>query len=353
MSLRVVVTGATGNVGTSVVQGLSADSEVGTVVGLSRRAPRLRLPKVTWQQADVSKHDLVPLFRDADVVIHLAWLIQPGRDEATTRATNVEGSRRVFEAVVAAGVPALVYASSVGAYSPGPKDRPVDETWPTGGIETSFYSRHKAEVEDILTRVERDASGLRVVRLRPGLIFKREAATGIRRLFAGPFLPNQLVRPGLIPVVPALPGLVFQAVHSHDVGDAYRLAALSGDAHGAYNIAADPVLDPSVIAQALGARVVAVPARVVRGLASATFRLRLQPTEPGWLDMALQVPVMDTTRARTELRWTATRSATDTLVELLEGMSQGDGADTPPLDPATSGPLRIRELVTGVGGRSR
>src|SRR5205085_11277486 len=121
------------------------------------------------------------------------------------RATNVDGSLRVFEAVADAGVPALVYASSVGAYSPGPKDRAVDESWPTDGVQSSFYARHKAEVERLLDRFERDHPGVRSVRLRPGLIFKREAASEQRRLFAGPFIPTFLLRPGLIPVVPDAP----------------------------------------------------------------------------------------------------------------------------------------------------
>lgn len=351
--MHIVVTGATGNVGTSVLDSLNRDQQVESVLGLARRLPDLHYKKVDWVQADVTSDDLVPLFDGADAVIHLAWLIQPGRDESITRAVNVEGSRRTFEATAKAGVPALVYASSVGAYSPGPKYRPVDEGWPTGGIETSFYSRHKSQVERILDGIERDAPDLRVVRLRPGLIFKREAATGIRRLFAGPFVPNPLLRPGLIPLVPDMENLVIQAVHSLDVGDAYRLAATNGEARGAYNIAADPVLDPDVLAEALGARKVPASPRVLRGLAKATFRLRLQPTEPGWLDMGLQVPVMDTTRAREELGWKPRHSSTDALRELLEGMSSGSGIPTPPLDPRTSGPLRIRELLTGIGRTSK
>src|SRR5205814_6220334 len=143
---------------------------------------------------------------------HLAWLIQPSRDESVTHATNVEGSQRVFDAAARAGVPALVYASSVGAYAPGPKDRAVDESWPTTGISSSFYARHKAAVERILDSFEDVHPEIRVVRLRPGLIFKRAAATGIRRLFAGPLLPSQLVRRELIPIVPSHPRLVFQAV---------------------------------------------------------------------------------------------------------------------------------------------
>jgi nucleoside-diphosphate-sugar epimerase len=312
----------------------------------------MRLSKTSWVQADVVHSDLVEVFRGADAVVHLAWLIQPSRDERTLAAVNVEGSSRVFEAVVAAEVPALVYASSVGAYSPGPKDRRVDESWPTGGIESSYYSRQKAEVERRLDRVEQEAPRLRVARLRPGLIFKRDAAAGIRRLFAGPFLPNPLVRRALIPVVPATERLVFQAVHSHCVGEAYCLAVTRGGARGAYNIAAEPVIDSAELGRILGARPVRVHPGFLRAAAQVSWLLRAQPTDPSWLDLALGVPLLDTTRARRELGWTPRRGADEALGELIEGLREGAGLDTPPLSRHTGGPLRIRELLTGVGGRA-
>jgi UDP-glucose 4-epimerase len=217
--VRVVVVGASGNVGTSLLGALAGEPAVDSVLGLCRRLPDTSFPKTEWRQADVARTPLRPLFHGADAVVHLAWLIQPGRDKATLHAANVDGSARVFRAAAAAGVKTLVYASSVGAYAPGPKDRRVDESWPTTGIESSFYARHKAEVERLLDDFEREHDRIRVVRLRPGLIFKREAASGIRRLFAGPLLPGWLVRPELIPVVPAAERLVFQAVHSYDVGE--------------------------------------------------------------------------------------------------------------------------------------
>jgi UDP-glucose 4-epimerase len=344
------VFGATGNVGTSVLEALGSEAAATDIVGVARRLPRRSYPRTTFVTADITSSDLVPLVRGADVVIDLAWLIQPGRDTQLTRRVNVEGTERLLRAVVEAKVPSLIYASSVGAYSPGPKDRLVDESWPTEGIATSFYARHKAEVERMLDRLERDQPDLRVVRMRPGLIFKREAGSEIRRLFAGPLLPRQLVSPALIPVVPDVPRLRFQAAHSLDVGDAYRRAAIS-DARGAFNLAADPVLGPAELADTLGARRVKVPARVVRALAAATFALRLQPTEPGWVDMALAVPLMDSARARTELGWEPTHSSTDTLLELLGGIREGDGVDTPPLAAGTGGPARLRELLTGVGAR--
>jgi UDP-glucose 4-epimerase len=352
--MRVVVVGASGNVGTSVLRSLAEEPAVESVLGLCRRVPDApsSFPKTEWRSADVVRSPLRPLFDGADAVIHLAWLIQPGRDRETLRAVNVDGSARVFRAAASAGVGTLVYASSVGAYARGPKDRRVDESWPTMGIRSSFYSRHKAEVERLLDRHESEHRGMRVVRLRPGLSFKREAASGIRRLFAGPLLPSFLVRRTLIPLVPAAERLVFQAAHSHDVGEAYRLALVNHDARGAFNIAADPVLDAAEIGRVLGARPVPVSPRALRTGASLTYRLRLQPSEPGWVDMGLGVPLMDSSRARDELGWTPRFSAADALSELLDGIRDGAGLDTPPLEPGGAGPGRIRELASGVGSRT-
>jgi nucleoside-diphosphate-sugar epimerase len=206
----------------------------------------------------------------------------------------------------------------------------VDESWPTEGIPSSFYSRHKVAQERLLDRFEREQPGTRVVRMRPALIFKAEAATEIRRLFAGPLLPGKLLRPGLIPVVPDVAGLRFQAVHARDAGDAYR-AALISDARGAFNIAADPPLGPPELAALLRARRLRLPAPVLRAGAAATYALHLQPTEPGWVDMALAVPLIDSGRARSELGWTPRYRSTDALLELLDGMRTGADYPTPPL----------------------
>ncbi|HVV91098.1 MAG TPA: NAD-dependent epimerase/dehydratase family protein, partial [Solirubrobacterales bacterium] len=314
--MRVVVTGATGNVGTSVLAALEREPRVTEIVGLARRVPEsLSLPKVRWRQADVTTTPLAPIFADADAVVHLAWAIQPSHDEAAMERVNVGGSGRVFGAAAQAGVGALVHASSVGTYSRGPKDRQVDEAWPTDGIPTSAYSRHKAKVERLLDDLAAD-SHMRVVRLRPGLIFKAEAASEIRRLFLGPLLPNLLVRPRLIPFVPDVPGLRFQAVHADDVGEAYRRAVV-GDVDGAFNIAAEPTIGPPELASLLRARRLSLPGRVLRAAAAVTWRAHLQPADPGWIDLALGVPLMDGARARRELGWEPRRTSLEALGELL------------------------------------
>jgi UDP-glucose 4-epimerase len=348
--MHIVIVGASGNIGTSLLDALAAEDAVESVLGLCRRRPRAEFPKTEWAEADIETDDLEAHFWGADAVVHLAWRIQPSHDLPSLRRTNVLGSVRVFRAVAAAGVPALVYASSVGVYSPGPKDRRVDEGWPREGVPTSFYARHKAEVERLLDSFEKEHPSVRIVRMRPALTFKREAASGIRRLFQGPLLPNPLVRRGLIPFVPDVPGLRFQTVHSLDVGDAYRLALLS-DVHGPFNLAADPVLDGPELARLFAARSVRVPAGFLRGAAAFTWRLHLQPTPAGWIDLGLGVPLLDVGRAAAELGWRPARSADEALLELVEGIRRGAGIETPPLSPRSGDPARSRELAAAVGGR--
>ena len=348
--MRVVVTGATGNVGTSVLEALGEEPKVESIAGIARRLPEIEMPKVEWIGADINEVELAAFFDGADAVIHLAWAIQPSRDEAVTARINVEGSRRVFEAAAAAEVPALIYASSVGAYSPGPKQRQVDESWPVDGIPTSFYSRHKAATEDMLDELEGRAPELRVVRLRKALIFKAEAASEIRRLFAGPFLPGFLVRKQLIPLLPRVPRLRFQAVHSRDVGQAYRQAVVR-EVHGAFNVAAEPEIGIEELCEFFGARSFPLPADALRAAADLSWKLRLQPSPPGWIDLALGVPMMDTTRARTELGWEPTVTSLEALEDLLEGFRGAKGAETPTLEPTAGGHARAKEITTGIGRR--
>ncbi|QKW30547.1 SDR family oxidoreductase [Streptomyces seoulensis] len=329
---RIVVTGATGNVGTSVVRLLSEDPEVASVRGLARRIPDWSPPKTEWAAVDVASEQagLAAEFEGADAVIHLAWAFQPTHDPATTWRTNVLGSIRVFEAVAAARVPALVHASSVGAYSPGPKDRPVDESWPTHGWPDAAYTREKAYLERTLDTFERDHPGVRVVRMRPAFLFKAESASEQRRIFGGRFLPGPLARPELLPFLPDIPGLRVQALHTDDGARAYQLA-LRREVRGAFNLAADPPLDAKVLGELLDARPVRLPRTAARSAIAAAWGLRLLPASPHLFDAVLRLPLMDCTRAHTELGWRPRRTAVEVIQEFLEGLQRGAGADTAPM----------------------
>lgn len=337
--MRVVITGATGNVGTSLVSALAETDDVTSVLGLARRAPEWTPAKTNWVEADVEHDELVPLLAGADAVVHLAWQLQPTHEPYQTWRANVTGTARVLDAVDRAEVPALVCASSWGAYSPGPKERLIDESWPTHGWPSAAYTREKAYVERLLDHFECANQRCRVVRMRSAFIFKQASAAEQRRLFAGPLLPSPLVRPGLIPVVPDFPGLRLQALHAADAAEAYRLA-LTRQVHGAFNLAAEPVLGAGELAGLFRARTVRVPQRLVRAATAMLWQLRLVPASPHLVDAVLRLPPMSTDRARLELGWEPKYTSLQAIAEFLEGVRTESGAPTPPLAPS----LRARVL---------
>ncbi len=350
--MRVVVTGASGNIGTGVLAALEADPKVEEVVAVARRAPDAPLgaPKVRWVAADVARDDLAPAMAGADAVIHLAWILNPSRDREELRRVNVGGSARVFAAAVAAGAGAVVHASSIGAYSPGPKDRLVGEDWPTEGIPGFSYSEDKVAVERHLDALEAAHPDVRFVRMRPALVLKRGAAAHLRRELVGAWLIGRLVAPERLPLVPRHPRLRTQVAHTDDVGEAFRLA-VHAELRGAVNVVADPVVDGPSFAARTGGRTVPVPMLPVRIAHQVAHVLRIVPGEPGWTDETLQSPLVDPARARRELGWSPARSSLDALLETLQGLRDGAGEATPPLAPHAGGPLRVREFLSSAGTR--
>lgn len=327
---RIAVTGASGNVGTGVLRALAAQLPDAEVVGVCRRPPTHGevYERVRWHAVDLSSPtaatDLAPAFEGVDVVVHLALAIQPVADEEYLYRANVLGTQAVLDAMVAAGIDQLVYASSLGIYAPGRTAGPASEDWPATGQATSIYSRHKVLVEGMLDRFVADHPDTVVARFRPTVVVQREAAWMIKALYLGPLVPRAALRAlqrRMVPTVPLPAGLALQFVHADDVGDAV-VKLITRRLGGSFNIAAD-VLDAPALAALVGGRPVGVSPRAFRSAVSALYRMRLLALTPGWYDVATATPVMDTTKARRDLGWIPARSSAESARELIEGLAEG------------------------------
>lgn len=320
------VTGPTGEIGQAVVAALERSREVNRVLGMARRPfdPAARgWNKVTYRRGDVlDRAAVADLVKDADVVIHLAFIIMGGAKE--TRAVNLEGSRNVFEAALSAEVKRLVYASSVAAYGFHHENpQPIDEDVPARGSAEHYYSAQKAEVETLLRELFDDASTQTYV-FRPCIVGGRNAHLLIDSL---PYtqiserLPESARRllggmPMLKPVLPD-PGIPFQLVHHDDVASAMRAAALGRGAPGAYNLAGSGQLTVSELARELDWYSVPIPELAVDTVAEVIARLGFLPAEAQWISAFREPVIMSTTKARRELGWRPKHNSLDTLRETI------------------------------------
>ncbi len=336
------------DVGTAVLRRLAEEPVVTSVVAVARRVPRadgsstVRFPHdvATWRYADVAASDadqrLDAAFAGADVVVHLAWAIQPSHDRERLRRVNVEGTRRVVEAAQRAGVAHVVVASSVGAYSPAPyagdaRDTPVNEGWPVEGVPGSSYSEDKAAVETLLDDLDPE-TGIVVSRVRSALVFQRDAGSEIALHFLGP-LGTRVLRRDPLPTVPLPDGLRLQVVHADDLADAYARIVV-GRAPGCSTsltppcsqrrtwptssrtarCAPCPTRRPGPPSPSRGARDSRPSAR-----AGSTWRCACPCSTPRW--------------RRSCCAWRPVDGAKDTLAELVDGIRAGAGTSSPPLLP--------------------
>jgi UDP-glucose 4-epimerase len=322
--LTVAVTGPTGDLGRSFIRTLERSREVERIIGMARRPfdPATRGWKRTeYRQGDVlDRASVETLVEGADVVVHLAFIVV--KASAETRHINVEGSRNVFEATVAAGAQRLVYASSVAAYGFAEVDGLLTEDLPALGHARHPYSAHKAEVEAALADALAGASETDAWVLRPCIVAGPDAPTFVEQARWSDRLPGPLA--ALVGAVAVLPdaGVPFQLVHHDDVATALRAGVLGRGEPGAYNIAADGEVTVRDLAGALGYHTIPMPRLAVEAASEVVARLPFLPEEAAWVEALRRPVLMDTSKARRLLKWRPRYDAMQTLELTVDARSR-------------------------------
>jgi UDP-glucose 4-epimerase len=326
MALTIAITGPTGEIGISAIEALEQHPEVDRIIGMARRpfdAEAKGWAKTEYRQGDILDRDAVDaLVAEADVVVHLAFIIMGSREESAR--VNLNGTRNVFEATVAADRPRrLVYTSSVAAYgyhSDNPV--PITEEVPPRGSSEHYYSEQKAACEAALSEIT-GGTTLEVFVLRPCIVAGPKAHA-LAEAMPWNQLPAAVRRatkavPLLKPLFPD-PGTPLQLVHHDDVAAAIALAATTSAPPGAYNLAGDGVLSMSDVADALGARPVRVPRLAMSAASEVIARVPFVPSALEWLHGGRTSVVMDTGKAKAQLGWTPKYTAAETLSGLAESV---------------------------------
>ncbi len=326
MGITVAVTGPTGEIGKSVVDALESEPDVDRIIGMARRpfdTVAAGWVKTEYRQGDILDPAAVAdLIVEADVVVHLAYVIMGSHEEA--ERINLAGSRNVFEAVVAAPrTRRLVYTSSVAAYGyHRDNPSPITEDVAPRGSDEHYYSRQKAQTEALLTDIT-GGTELEVYVLRPCIV------AGPRATALADFMPwNRLADrlsgftrgaaaalPLPRPLVPD-PGVRVQLVHQDDVAAAIAAAALGRGSPGAYNLAGDGEVSFSDILEAVGARGVRVPQALAVLAATIVAHTPRVPAVAEWVQVGRTSVVMDTGKAKRELGWRPRYRADQTLATM-------------------------------------
>jgi UDP-glucose 4-epimerase len=328
MALKVAVTGPTGEIGKPLLEELEGRAEIGTVLGMARRPfdpTEEGWQKVAYRRGDIlDRGALAALLDGVDVAVHLAFAIFGSREE--TRRVNLQGTRNVFEAAIKAGVKRLIYASSVAAYGFHRENpQPLTEDVPARGSDDFYYSRQKAELEELLDDLLLDGAVEAYV-FRPCIVAGPRATMLVEQTVESVRLgdPVPLVRKGVekLPLVaPVLPdpGTPIQLVHHDDVAQAMAAAICGDGPPGVYNLAGEGEVRVRDIAGELGWRWVPVPRPAVSIGTAAARRLSFASPKLEWAIAADAPVLMDTTKARRDLGWKPIHDAEETLRETVDG----------------------------------
>ena len=327
-NLTVAVTGPTGTFGFGLMPLLQEDKRIKRIVGIARRPfdPNEHgWSKMEYRRGDVrDPAALEQAFADADVVVHLAFMITGNAPRDTIREINIEGTLNTFRAAAAAGAKRFVYASSIAAYG-FHEDNPIGmtEDWPVRPAKRLFYAQEKAEIERLLNEEKAAHPDLELYILRPPIVLGPHSVGG-KDLLPGPFAPLGRMLAGLAGRVPTpplptpAPTLEMQFIHEDDVGQAFLLCIVGAGPPGAYNIAADDVLTADEVVREFGLIPLPFPGQMVRSAARALSNLPSSPLVPPaaeWIEAASQPSIMDTSKAKRELGWTPRYSARDCIRE--------------------------------------
>jgi UDP-glucose 4-epimerase len=315
--MRYLITGGSGYIGTRLVDLLVSREQTEQVTIADTRPPAIHKPRTRYERADVRDREAVRalLERDRpDALVHLAFILNPMRNEKLMYDIDVNGTHNVLEAAGSAGTPQVLVTSSASAYGAFPDNPvPLTEDDPVRGLPSFSYARDKTEADRICQLWAAKYPDRTMTIVRPCIVL-------------GPNVDNYLVRIWTQAPFTADTGHLeqqIQFVHEDDVVDAIALL-LDGGHGGAYNVAGDGTITARECAELIASPIRKMPERVYRGLASVMLALRQSESPPGSIEFTVHPWIVSNEKLKS-LGWSPEHTSRETFEATMRAKGKLDG----------------------------
>ena len=320
--MRYVITGGSGYIGSRLVDLLARREDTEKIVICDVAPPATYRPLTEFEHVDVRDRDAVRRVLERvrpDALVHLAFILNPSRDEHFMYDVDVNGTHNVLEAAAAAGTAQVLVTSSATAYGAFPDNPvPLTEDHPVRGVASFAYARDKTE-SDRLCQLWAAAHPDRVMTIvRPSIVF-------------GPSVDNYLVRLWTKQPFTADPGTLdneIQFVHEDDTVDAITRLLL-GRHGGAFNVAGDGVMTQRECAEVIASPIRRMPMRAYRALARTMWRARLSEVPPGQIEFAIHPWIVSTEKLKKTTGWSPRHTARETFEITMRAHGKLEPAEAP------------------------
>jgi UDP-glucose 4-epimerase len=325
--VRYLITGGSGYIGTRLVELLARREDTEKIVIADVVPPRGGYrPKTQFERVDVREGGAVhaALQRaNPDVLVHLAFILNPIHDEGVMYEVDVNGTHNVLEAAAEAGIAQVLVTTSAVAYGAFPDNPdPITEDWPVRGVARFSYARDKTESDRIVQLWALQHPDVITTIVRPCIVY-------------GPNVDNYLVRLwSKAPVVVDTGNIdkTTQFVHEDDVVEAISRLLLGRHA-GQFNLSADGLMTRRECAELLDTRVIKLPVWLYRALAKLYWRARLSEAPAGGIEFDLYPWIVSNEKLKQTLDWTPRYTSRQTFEIAMRAQGK-----LPPADAATSPP---------------
>jgi UDP-glucose 4-epimerase len=296
--MRYLITGGSGYIGTRLTELLAERDETERIVNVDVRPPERTLPKTSFVSGDVRDSSSIQALlerEEIDCLIHLAFILDPIRDEARMYDVDVNGTMAVLDAASQAEIGQVLVTSSATAYGAFPDNPvPIAEDWPVRGQPDFAYARDKADMDRICQLWAAEHSNAVMTIVRPCIVF-------------GPSVKNYIVRSWENqPFFPHLDGVdtEMQLIHEDDLV-AGLIALLDKKAEGAFNFAGDGTMTWREGAERIGTKTRRMSFKTAYAISKWSWLLRLPRTlaPPGNLHFIRWPWVVSNEKLKTTTGW--------------------------------------------------